>query len=82
MGLMTGAPRADGGSLREASPAYESREPGETPPRENPPPQESAPQPQRAGGALWLLGRVPEAALPLPLLRAGRAGRGPGPDVR
>ncbi len=32
--------------------------------------------------ALWLLGRVPAAALPGPLLRAGRAGRGPGPDVR
>jgi len=32
--------------------------------------------------ALWLLGRVPAAALPWPLLRAGRAGQGPGPDVR
>ncbi len=32
--------------------------------------------------ALWLLGRVPEDALPWPLLRPGRAGRGPGPDVR
>ncbi len=32
--------------------------------------------------ALWLLGRVPEGLLPWPLLRAGRAGRGPGPDVR
>lgn len=32
--------------------------------------------------ALWLLGRVPAAALPWPLLRPGRAGRGPGPDVR
>ncbi len=32
--------------------------------------------------ALWLLGRVPAGALPWPLLRAGRAGRGPGPDVR
>ncbi len=32
--------------------------------------------------ALWLTGRVPAAALPWPLLRAGRAGRGPGPDVR
>ena len=32
--------------------------------------------------ALWLLGRTPEAALPWPLLRAGRAGQGPGPDVR
>ena len=32
--------------------------------------------------ALWLLGHVPEHALPWPLLRPGRAGRGPGPDVR
>ena len=32
--------------------------------------------------ALWLLGRVPAAVLPWPLIRAGRAGRGPGPDVR
>jgi len=32
--------------------------------------------------ALWLLGRVPAAALPLPVLQPGRAGRGPGPDVR
>src|SRR5690606_12734275 len=29
-----------------------------------------------------LLGRVPAEVLPWPLLRAGRAGRGPGPDVR
>ena len=32
--------------------------------------------------ALWLLGRVPQDLLPWPLLRPGRAGRGPGPDVR
>lgn len=32
--------------------------------------------------ALWLLGRVPAPALPWPLLRPGRAGQGPGPDVR
>lgn len=33
--------------------------------------------------ALWLLGRVPAALLaPWTLLRPGRAGRGPGPDVR
>lgn len=33
--------------------------------------------------ALWLLGRVPAALLaPWALLRPGRAGRGPGPDVR
>ena len=40
------------------------------------------PLPERALVALWLLGRVPAAALPFPLLRAGRAGRGAGPDVR
>jgi len=32
--------------------------------------------------AAWLLGRVPATVLPWPLLRAGRAGRGPGPDIR
>lgn len=32
--------------------------------------------------SLWLLGRVPNELLPLRLMRAGRAGRGPGPDVR
>lgn len=32
--------------------------------------------------AAWLLGRVPAVLLPWPLLRAGRAGRGPGPDIR
>ena len=32
--------------------------------------------------AAWLLGRVPASLLPWPLLRAGRAGRGPGPDIR
>ena len=32
--------------------------------------------------ALWLLGRVDNELLPWPLLRAGRAGRGAGPDVR
>lgn len=32
--------------------------------------------------ALWLLGRVPLELLPWPLLRSGRAGRGPRPDVR
>ncbi len=32
--------------------------------------------------ALWLLGRVPGVALPWPVIRFGRAGRGPGPDVR
>lgn len=31
---------------------------------------------------LWLLGRAPAAALPWPLLRPGRAGQGPGPDIR
>ena len=42
----------------------------------------AAPFEERALVALWLLGRVPPSALPLPLLRPGRAGRGPGPDVR
>lgn len=32
--------------------------------------------------AAWLLGRVPAAVLPWPLLRPGRAGSGPGPDIR
>ena len=41
-----------------------------------------APLAERELTALWLLGRVPQRALPWPLLRAGRAGRGPGPDVR
>lgn len=38
--------------------------------------------PESALTALWLLGRVPAEALPVPVLRPGRAGRGPGPDVR
>ncbi|MCK9495292.1 MAG: DUF2851 family protein [Dehalococcoidia bacterium] len=49
-------------------------------------PFSEAPFPEATLTALWLLGRVPAqvlaAALPHPLLRAGRAGRGPGPDVR
>jgi len=32
--------------------------------------------------SLWLLGRVPETVLPWPVSRHGRAGRGPGPDIR
>lgn len=32
--------------------------------------------------AAWLLGRIPGGALPWPLLRPGRAGTGPGPDIR
>lgn len=32
--------------------------------------------------ALWLLGRVPASVLPWPVVRWGRAGTGPGPDVR
>ena len=55
-------------TVRDASPRYEAR-PAE-------------PFEERALVALWLLGRVPSAALPLPVLRFGRAGRGPGPDVR
>ena len=46
------------------------------------PPPAVAPLQERELVALWLLGRVPEGLLPWPLLRAGRAGRGPGPDVR
>ncbi len=42
----------------------------------------AAPLRERELTALWLLGRVPRGLLPRPLLRAGRAGRGPGPDVR
>ena len=42
----------------------------------------AAPLQERELVALWLLGRVPAQLLPWPLLRAGRAGRGPGPDVR
>ncbi len=42
----------------------------------------AAPLRERELVALWLLGRVPAELLPWPLLRAGRAGRGPGPDVR
>ena len=50
-------------------------------PRDAPPPA-AAPLQERELVALWLLGRVPAELLPWPLLRAGRAGRGPGPDVR
>ena len=49
-------------------------------PGDAPPP--AAPLQERELVALWLLGRVPAELLPWPLLRAGRAGRGPGPDVR
>jgi hypothetical protein len=42
----------------------------------------AAPLQERELVALWLLGRAPAELLPWPLLRAGRAGRGPGPDVR
>ncbi|MGE3858213.1 MAG: DUF2851 family protein, partial [Dehalococcoidia bacterium] len=56
-------------ALRETSPAYGPR-------------ADAAPFEERTLVALWLLGRVPASALPLPVLRAGRAGRGPGPDVR
>lgn len=45
-------------------------------------PTNVAPLQERELVALWLLGRVPAELLPWPLLRAGRAGRGPGPDVR
>ena len=60
------------------------------PPSYRPGPRLEAPPAGAAGGnlaehelvALWLLGRTPPEALPWPLLRPGRAGRGPGPDVR
>ena len=46
----------------------------------------AVPFPEATLTALWLLGRIPPrvlaAALPAPMLRPGRAGRGPGPDVR
>ncbi len=42
----------------------------------------AAQPPERDLTAAWLLGWVPAHLLPWPLLRPGRAGRGPGPDVR
>ena len=53
-----------------------------TVPRPGDAPPPAAPLRERELVALWLLGRVPAELLPWPLLRAGRAGRGPGPDVR
>lgn len=47
-----------------------------------PAPAAAAPLAERELVALWLLGRAPPAALPWPLLRPGRAGQGPGPDIR
>jgi len=38
--------------------------------------------PERDLTAAWLLGWVPARLLPWPLLRRGRAGRGPSPDMR
>ena len=68
-------PHSSGRRLREAAPAYRT-----------------ASRAVRSGGevllaeheltALRLLGRVPEAVLPWPLLRPGRAGQGPEPDIR
>jgi hypothetical protein len=64
---MTVAPTA----LREATATYV------------PSPAVGAPLAERELTAAWLLGRVPPALLaPWTLVRAGRAGRGPGPDVR
>ncbi len=46
-------------------------------------PRSAAVPSERELVALWLLGRVPaEVLAPWALARAGRAGRGPGPDVR
>jgi len=68
--------------LREHPPAYGHR----ATPAAEPEREVAAPAPaflaEHELTALWLLGRAPAAALPWPLLRAGRAGRGPGPDVR
>lgn len=69
-------------------PEYAVRE--SAPPPYRLPPRLEAPPADAAAGklaehelvALWLLGRTPPRALPWPLLRPGRAGRGPGPDVR
>lgn len=64
--------------LREAAPGERAVSPARGAPASDAP----AALDERALLTLWLLGRVPEAALPLRLLRPGRAGRGPGPDVR
>lgn len=62
--------------LREQSAAY-------TPESPNTDGASAVPFAEAQLTALWLLGRVPAALLaPWTLLRAGRAGRGPGPDVR
>ncbi len=83
--------RGDGGTgarglaLREESPPYLRPRRTPLPPSKTVVPYSSSLSPPLAESeltALWLLGRVPEAVLPWPLLRAGRAGRGPGPDVR
>lgn len=72
-------------ALREESPPYLGPRRGPTPPSRTLVSHSSSLTPPLAEGeltALWLLGRVPDAVLPWPLLRPGRAGRGPGPDVR
>ncbi len=59
-----------GPGLAETSPEYGAERPSPEVPGEP------------AITAAWLLGQVPASLLPWPLIRAGRAGRGPGPDVR
>lgn len=67
-------------SLAEASINFDEEPPSELAPAGAR--AADAPFPESTLVALWLLGRVPPTALPVPVLRPGRAGRGPGPDVR
>jgi len=79
---MTGRTRlalAERGTPYDAADPAPEEHPGLAP---SPHREASPPFPESTLVALWLLGHVPEAALPWPLLRAGRAGRGAGPDVR
>lgn len=73
-------------AVREISPPYGTpSDPAHDPPHGAPLASHArggeTPFEERALVARWLLGRVPAAALPFPLLRAGRAGRGHGPDA-
>ena len=67
--------REEPGAYHAHVPRTEARPPGQVA-------APGGPFPESTLTALWLLGRVPPAALPVPVLRWGRAGRGPGPDVR
>ncbi len=77
-------PRPAAHAVREsAPPPYRLRPRTGTPPAEAPPAGEADGRLlEHELVALWLLGRTPPQVLPWPLLRPGRAGRGPGPDVR